>query len=97
MCSAFIVAFPVAACNKLLFVIPSNISHGWVGSCTLQFGDVPTFNISNQSSYGVYAIINGIQRDVGEWDTAVSANSTMEVLAECNGLNVRVYAKSTED
>ena len=87
----------LADTEDVTFVIPSNISHGWVGSCTLQFGDVPTFDIRNQSSYDVYAIINGIQRDVEEWNTAVTADSTMEVLAECNGLNVRVYAKSTED
>lgn len=77
------------------FVIPQNISQGWISSCTFELGStVPSFSLTNNSSYNVVFIVNNVQvSSINNMSSNFLGNSVVEALAECNGFNVRIYMK----
>lgn len=81
------------------FIIPSNeVKQGWVSSCTYQVGaNAVTYYLVNNSSYNVVFILNGSKIDMANLPVAIPLNSTVEVMAECNGYNVRLYLKAVEN
>lgn len=83
--------------TSVTFVIPSTISQGWIGSCTLYLGSQCQFSISNSSNFDVYCVLDGRVRDLSEWQSSVNANVTLEVMAECNGYNVRLFARQIDN
>ena len=80
------------------FVIPQDVSQGWISSCTFEIGNtVPTFSISNNSSYNVTFIVNSIQvPSISNISSSFLGNSIVEVLAECNGFDIRIYMKEAQ-
>ena len=77
------------------FVIPQDISQGWISSCTFELGStVPTFSLTNNSSYNVVFIVNNVQvNSISSMPSNFLGNSIVEALAECNGFNIRIYMK----
>lgn len=84
------------ATTSVNLVIPSTISQGFQGTATILLGSsVPTFALTNNSAYNVYYLLDGKQIALSEWQETLSGNSTLELMVECNGFNIRVYGKST--
>lgn len=81
------------ATTSVIFAIPSTVAQGWVASGTLQISGSTAFSISNNSAFTVYCILDGRVKDITEWQANISANTTLEVMAECNGYNIRLFAK----
>lgn len=82
--------------TSVSLVIPSTISQGFQGTATMLIGSsIPSFTLTNNSAYSVYYLLDGKQISLAEWDETLSTNSTLELMVECNGFNVRVYGKST--
>ena len=79
--------------TSVIFAIPSTVTQGWVASGTLQISGSTAFSISNNSAFTVYCILDGRVKDITEWQANISANITLEVMAECNGYNIRLFAK----
>lgn len=81
------------------FIIPSDeVKQGWVSSCTYQVGaNAVTYSLVNNSSYNVVFVLNGSKIDMSNLPVAIPLNSTVEVMAECNGYNVRLYLKAVEN
>lgn len=84
--------------TSVTLVVPSGISQGFQGSATILIGSsVPTFALTNNSALSVYYLLDGKQIDLTDWQDNLSGNSTLELMVECNGFNVRVFGKSTEN
>lgn len=82
--------------TSVTLVIPNTISQGFQGTATMLIGSsVPTFAITNNSAYNVYYLLDGKQLALADWQETLSTNSTLELMVECNGFNIRVYGKST--
>ena len=82
--------------TSVTLVIPSTVSQGFQGTATMLIGSsVPTFAITNNSAYNVYYLLDGKQLALADWQDTLSTNSTLELMVECNGFNIRVYGKST--
>jgi len=77
-------------------VIPSGIELGFQAGATMLIGStVPTFSLTNNSGYSVYCLLNSRQVPISQWHDSLEINSTLELMCECNGFNVRIYGKST--
>ena len=79
--------------SSVTFVIPNNVFHGWIGGCTLLLNGETHFSVINSSDYRVYYFLDGNQIDISEWYQMIRNNVTFEVMVECNGFNIRLYAK----
>lgn len=77
----------------VLLAFPSTISQGWVSSATFQITRPCTFSIYNNSAYSIYCILDGRVVDIADWENNISINTTLEIMAECNGYNIRLFAK----
>lgn len=85
---------PAETASSITLVIPSNISQGWIASCSFPIGDVvPVFNLTNNSIYDVFFVVNNRKADLSEIAISLDTNCIVECLAECNGFNIRVYMK----
>lgn len=76
------------------FLIPSDVSQGWISSCTFTVGNsIPTFSLTNRSSYSVVFIVNNRKADVSAIGLNLDTNGIVECMAECNGFDIRIYMK----
>lgn len=75
-------------------IIPSGVTQGWVSSCTFTVGNsIPTFSLTNNSSYNVVFIVNNRKADVSAIALNLDRNGIVECMAECNGFDIRIYMK----
>lgn len=85
--------------SSFTFIVPSNVSQGWVSSCTFKVGASPVsnFSLNNLSGYTPYYVLNGEKVASSELSIGIPLNSTVEVMVECNGFNIRFYFKTVVD
>lgn len=85
--------------SSFTFIVPSNISQGWVSSCTFKVGASPVsnFSLNNLSGYTPYYVLNGEKVTRSDLSIGIPLNSTVEVMVECNGFNIRFYFKTVID
>ena len=89
-----------ATTTTVRFVIPSGVNQGWAGSATLKLTTPPTFTVATPGStfpYDIYYILDGYQKNLSDWQTSLESNITLELMAECNGFDIRIYGKQTKD